>query len=140
MNPQEVIISQDLERDLSAAIQRVRPDRLFVLTDTTTREVCWPVVASFQCLAAAEIITIGATDEAKTLETLVSVWTALGEGGATRHSMLINLGGGMVTDRGGFAASTFRRGIAYISVPLPLLAMGVARVGVLPSTQDRALR
>lgn len=140
MNPQEVIISQDLERDLSAAIQRVRPDRLFVLTDTTTREVCWPVVASFQCLAAAEVITIGATDEAKTLETLASVWTALGEGGATRHSMLINLGGGMVTDLGGFAASTFKRGIAYINVPTTLLAMVDASVGGKTGINFRGLK
>ena len=57
------------------------------------------------------------------------VWTALQQGGATRHSLLINLGGGMVTDLGGFAASTFKRGIDFINIPTTLLAMVDASVG-----------
>ena len=65
----------------------------------------------------------------KNLETLAAVWQALSEKGASRHSLLINLGGGMVTDLGGFAASTFKRGIAYINVPTTLLAMVDASVG-----------
>lgn len=65
----------------------------------------------------------------RSLETLASVWQALSEKGATRHSLLINLGGGMVTDLGGFAASTFKRGIAYINIPTTLLAMVDASVG-----------
>ena len=77
---------------------------------------------------AAEII-IGAEDVHKNLETLASVWQALSEQGATRHSLLINLGGGMVTDLGGFAAATFKRGIAYINIPTTLLAMVDASVG-----------
>ena len=140
MLSQEVIISHDLEHDLATAIDRTKPDRLFVLTDTTTRELCWPVVASFDCLHEAQPITIGATDEAKTLETLAAVWTALGEGGATRHSMLVNLGGGMVTDLGGFAASTFKRGIAYVNVPTTLLAMVDASVGGKTGINFRGLK
>ena len=53
------------------------------------------------CLKEAQVITIGTTDSNKTLDTLVAVWEALQQGGATRHSLLINLGGGMVTDLGG---------------------------------------
>ena len=71
----------------------------------------------------------GAEDVHKTLETLASVWQVLSEKGATRHSLLINLGGGMVTDLGGFAAATFKRGIAYINIPTTLLAMVDASVG-----------
>jgi len=56
-------------------------------------------------------------------------WEALQLGGATRHSLLINLGGGMVTDLGGFAASTFKRGINFINIPTTLLAMVDASVG-----------
>jgi 3-dehydroquinate synthase len=74
-------------------------------------------------------ITIGAGDVHKTLETLVSVWQILSDKGASRHSLLINLGGGMVTDLGGFAAATFKRGFAYINVPTTLLAMVDASVG-----------
>lgn len=126
---QDVIICQNLEADLAAAIARCPHDRLFVLVDTTTRELCWPVVSNFACLEGAQLITIGATDEHKTLETLASVWTALQQGGASRHSLMVNLGGGMVTDLGGFAASTFKRGFQYINIPTTLLAMVDASVG-----------
>ena len=126
---QDVIICQNLEADLAAAISRCPHDRLFVLVDTTTRELCWPVVSDFACLEGAQLITIGATDEHKTLDTLASVWTALQQGGATRHSLMVNLGGGMVTDLGGFAASTFKRGFQYINIPTTLLSMVDASVG-----------
>lgn len=66
---------------------------------------------------------------AQNLETLAYVWKELGDKGASRHSLLINLGGGMVTDLGGFAASTFKRGIKYINIPTTLLAMVDASVG-----------
>ena len=134
---QNIIISRNLHADLSAAIGRVQPDRLFVLADTTTRDLCWPLIRE-SC--DATLITIGATDEAKTLDSLASVWTALGDGGATRHSLLINLGGGMVTDLGGFAASTFKRGIAYINIPTTLLAMVDASVGGKTGINFRGLK
>ena len=137
---QNVIISKDIQAELSAAISTVSPDRLFVLADTTTARVCWPVVKDFPCLAGAQLITIGASDEAKTLETLARVWTALGEGGATRHSMLINLGGGMVTDLGGCAASTFKRGIAFVNIPTTLLSMVDASVGGKTGINFRGLK
>ncbi|KAA6324254.1 3-dehydroquinate synthase, partial [termite gut metagenome] len=59
----------------------------------------------------------------------IGVWQVLSDKGATRYSLLINLGGGMVTDLGGFAAATFKRGIAYINIPTTLLAMVDAAVG-----------
>jgi len=129
MVKQEVIISQHLQKDIEDAIRRQPHDRLFVLTDTTTIRLCWPLVSSFPCLAAAQMITIGDTDDNKTLDSLAHVWTSLQQGGATRHSLLVNLGGGMVTDLGGFAASTFKRGIAYINVPTTLLSQVDASVG-----------
>ena len=129
MNRQEVVLSTNLEQSLSAAVGQVEHDRLFVLTDETTLRLCWPLVSGLGCMADARMITIGATDEHKTLESLAAVWTALQQGGATRHSLLVCLGGGMVTDLGGFAASTFKRGMAYINVPTTLLAMVDAAVG-----------
>lgn len=129
MVQQDVVISQNLEKDLEKAISRCPHDRMFVLTDTTTLELCWPVLKDFPCVQNAQMITIGATDENKTLESLASVWTALQQGGGTRHSLMINLGGGMVTDLGGFAASTFKRGIQYINIPTTLLSMVDASVG-----------
>ena len=129
MRQQEIIISRQLEKDLEQALGRQAYDRLFVLTDETTHEKCWPLLSGFPFMRQAEVLTIGATDEHKNLETLAAVWTALGEKGGTRHSLLVNLGGGMVTDLGGFAASTFKRGIPYLNIPTTLLAMVDAAVG-----------
>lgn len=77
----------------------------------------------------ANLITIKANDINKSLESVSHVWSELQRMGATRHSCLINLGGGMVTDLGGFAASTFKRGIDFINIPTTLLAMVDASVG-----------
>ena len=114
---------------MGRAVGSCRHDRLFVLTDTTTLRLCWPLVSSFPCLDASQMITIGDTDENKTLASLAHVWEALQQGGATRHSLLVNLGGGMVTDLGGFAASTFKRGISFINIPTTLLSQVDASVG-----------
>jgi 3-dehydroquinate synthase len=129
MNKQEVIISEDIEKELSAAIAKCQFDKLFILVDTSTKTKCIPIVENFNCLKGAQLIVIGATDVYKTLETLALVWTELGNGGGSRHSLLINIGGGMVTDLGGFAASTFKRGINYINIPTTLLSMVDASVG-----------
>ena len=129
MDRQKVIISQDLQKVLSEAIAACPHDKLFVLVDKTTEQLCLPVVSSFLCMEEAHPIAIGATDTHKTLDTLSHVWSELQRMGATRHSLMINLGGGMVTDLGGFAASTFKRGINYINIPTTLLSMVDASVG-----------
>ena len=126
---QRVIISQDIEHDLAQAITETEHDRVFVLTDDITQECCLPKVASLFAKHNATTITIRHDDTNKTLATLADVWTALQRGGATRHSLLVNLGGGMVTDLGGFAAATFKRGINFINIPTTLLAMVDAAVG-----------
>ena len=126
---QLVILSNNLEAELEAAIGRCPHDRLFLLVDTTTERLCLPVVRDYACLAGAHVIVIGDTDENKTLESLAHVWEELQKGGGTRHSLMVNLGGGMVTDLGGFAASTFKRGIQYINIPTTLLSMVDASVG-----------
>ncbi len=129
MDEQKVIISKNLEQTLSTAIANIGPDRLVVLCDETTRRLCWPVVSHYECLQGATHIDIKAGDEHKTLESLTHVWEELQRLGATRHSLLVNLGGGMVTDLGGFAASTFKRGLHLINIPTTLLAMVDASVG-----------
>jgi 3-dehydroquinate synthase len=126
---QRVIFSKNLQEELAMAIAECHHDKIFVLTDETTAVCCWPVIQSYLCLKGAQVITIPASDTHKDLDSLAQVWTALGKNGATRHSLLINLGGGMVTDLGGFAASTFKRGINFINIPTTLLAMVDASVG-----------
>ncbi|WP_028904518.1 MULTISPECIES: 3-dehydroquinate synthase [unclassified Prevotella] len=129
MSPQKVIISDQLDRALAEAISECDHDVTFVLADQTTADCCLPVVETFDCLKGAKRIVIEATDTHKNLDSLSHVWQALSEGGATRHTLLINIGGGMVTDLGGFAASTFKRGINYINIPTTLLSMVDASVG-----------
>lgn len=126
---QKVIVSGNLERDLVNAIAECEHDKIFILTDQTTHDMCLPKFQNFLCLKGAQSIVIKAGDTNKTLDSLAEVWTALSQGGATRHSLMINLGGGMVTDLGGFAASTFKRGIDFINIPTTLLAMVDASVG-----------
>lgn len=126
---QKVVISGNLERDLVSAISECEHDRIFVLTDETTQQLCWQKIKNFKALKDCTPIIIKATDTHKDLDTLSQVWQALSNGGATRHSLMINLGGGMVTDLGGFAASTFKRGIDFINIPTTLLAMVDASVG-----------
>ena len=126
---QRVIISTHLENELVSALSECEHDKLFVLTDTTTQELCLPVLQKFYCMKEAKVITIPASDSHKDIESLMMVWKGLQEGGASRHSCMINLGGGMVTDLGGFAASTFKRGINFINIPTTLLAMVDASVG-----------
>ena len=94
---QKVVISGNLERDLVNAISECEHDRIFVLTDETTQQLCWPKIKNFKALRNSTPIIIKATDTHKNLDTLSQVWQALSNGGATRHSLMINLGGGMVT-------------------------------------------
>ena len=126
---QRIIISKHLEEELAVAISECEHDRVFVLVDSTTKAQCWPVVSGFFSLRNAHVIEIAPTDMHKDINQVIAVWQALGNQGATRHSCLINLGGGMVTDLGGFAASTFKRGIDFINIPTTLLAMVDASVG-----------
>lgn len=125
---QQIILSTSICDELTALCD-TKADKLFVLTDTTTHEKCLPLLSGCEALKEAVHIVIGATDTHKTLDTLAYVWQQLGHGGGSRHSLMVCLGGGMVTDLGGFAASTFKRGIRFINIPTTLLAMVDAAVG-----------
>ncbi|MDR0745354.1 MAG: 3-dehydroquinate synthase [Mediterranea sp.] len=129
MNRQEVILSEDLATCLKHATDQCPHDKLFILTDEHTSRLCMPRLREIDDLPEMNEIVIGAGDIHKTLDTLASVWKRLSDSEATRHSLLLNLGGGMVTDLGGFAAATFKRGFSYINIPTTLLAMVDASVG-----------
>lgn len=103
---------------------------IYILVDVNTNTHCLPhFMAQIDAETHFEIIEIEAGEQHKTIETCVGVWNALSELGADRKSLIVNLGGGVVTDLGGFVASTFKRGIKYINVPTSLLAMVDASVG-----------
>ena len=127
MSKQRIISAIKLVDTLKEQLSVIEHDRLFILTDEQTAQLCYPLVA--QAMGEAHLITIPAGDDNKHVNSLCHVWSELSSHGATRHSLLINMGGGMVTDLGGFAAATFKRGIPCINVPTTLLAMVDAAVG-----------
>lgn len=126
---QRIIKSNNPIADLATIISEIRHDRLFVLTDEHTARLCLPLIESLPVIQEAGQIVIPPNDTGKTLENLARIWSHLTRNGATRHSLLINLGGGMITDIGGFAAATFKRGISYVNIPTTLLGAVDAAVG-----------
>lgn len=123
------LLSSRITADIDRLVDSNAPDRVFVLVDENTRRLCLPMLAGSRAVSDAQTIVIPAGEAHKTINTLQGVWTELSQGGATRHSCLINVGGGVVTDLGGFAAATFKRGIAFVNIPTTLLAMVDASVG-----------
>jgi 3-dehydroquinate synthase len=128
-NNNSVIYSKKLASDVNALLQGVSSEQLFILTDEHTKIHCLPLLQSEGALKNAKVYTMPCGDHYKTIETVVDIWKFLGENGGTRKSMLINLGGGVVTDLGGFVANTFKRGIRFINIPTTLLSMVDAAVG-----------
>jgi 3-dehydroquinate synthase len=103
---------------------------VFILVDENTHEYCLPLfLPKVASNAVIEIIELESGEENKNIETCSQVWSVLSELGADRKSLMINLGGGVLTDMGGFIAATFKRGIQFINVPTTLLAMVDASVG-----------
>ncbi len=117
-------------RSLNSHLAKKRYSIVFILVDENTHELCLPqFMAEIEGDYQFEIIEIASGEVHKTIETCVGVWEALSELGADRKSILINLGGGVLTDLGGFVASTFKRGIDFINVPTTLLSMVDASIG-----------
>ena len=116
---------------LNTYIKTTNPSKIFILVDTNTHEYCLPNFLS-QLESGniiVEVMEMPEGEDHKTIDICTGVWEAMSEYGADRKSLMINLGGGVVTDLGGFVASTYMRGIDYINVPTSLLAMVDASVG-----------
>lgn len=126
---QKVYITQNLVEDLRKECDGRPSSGVFILVDENTHRLCLPLFMKDDFFGRVTVIEIKANDDHKTLESLASVWTSLQKNRATRKSLMINLGGGMVTDLGGFAASTFKRGMEYVNVPTTLLGAVDAAVG-----------
>lgn len=103
--------------------------QLFVLTDSHTAEYCLPILADSIGQIPYHLLTIEAGEQSKNLASVQAVWDFMLKHRATREAVLINLGGGMITDLGGFAAATYMRGIRFVNIPTTLLAMVDASSG-----------
>jgi 3-dehydroquinate synthase len=103
---------------------------IFILVDENTKHHCLPALISYTpSLQSAHIIEIKSGEDQKSIETATYIWSQLSEYNGGRDSLLINLGGGAITDMGGFVAATYKRGIPYINVPTTLVGMADAAMG-----------
>ncbi len=104
--------------------------KLFILVDTHTNDFCAPLFLSeLATEIPLELIEIEPGEEQKNIATCVELWQILTDLGADKKSLLLSLGGGVLSDIGGFVAVTFKRGIDFIAVPTTLLAMVDAAIG-----------
>ncbi len=125
-----IISGKEWARRLNSQLEKKKYTQHFILCDENTLQHCLPIlVTSCPALAAAQIIEIEAGEQSKSIEIAVNIWHTLSEHKADRHSLLVNLGGGVVTDLGGFCASVYKRGIPFINIPTSLLGMADASVG-----------
>jgi 3-dehydroquinate synthase len=115
---------------LNLHLKETKYSSLFIIVDSFTNEVCLPKFLTYlETDLVIEIIEFDAGEANKNIDTCVEIWKVLTELGADRKSLVLNLGGGVVTDLGGFVASTFKRGVDFIHIPTTLLSMVDASVG-----------
>ena len=128
MNPQ-ILFTNEVAKAIDCIVEELNPSNTFILTDTNTNQLVLSLLTDSTTIAVASMISIDAGEANKNIESLAHVWKHLSENNANRNSLLINIGGGMITDLGGFAAATFKRGIRFINVPTTPLAAVDAAVG-----------
>ncbi|QCX52316.1 3-dehydroquinate synthase [Elizabethkingia sp. JS20170427COW] len=115
---------------LNQYISENQPSLLLILVDENTHEHCLPtLLGNLETDIPFEIIEIEPGEEVKNIETATLLWEVLTDFGTDRNALMINLGGGVITDMGGFVASTYKRGIKFINIPTTLLAMVDASIG-----------
>lgn len=130
MKHQDLIFTNDVATHIDGLVDGFNPSKVFVLVDENTNRCVLPQLANeSNAIKNASIIVIEAGDVNKNIDSLMHIWGRLVDGGATRKSVLINLGGGVITDIGGFAGASFKRGIRFINVPTTLLSAVDAAVG-----------
>ncbi|MEN8118789.1 MAG: 3-dehydroquinate synthase [Bacteroidota bacterium] len=122
------IIFSNKRSDLKLLLKGYNDRQIFILVDENTRQFCYPQVEEF-LPKNIQLISIKSGEENKNIELVKNIWESLSKNGADRKSLLINLGGGVIGDMGGFAASTFKRGIDFINLPTTLLSQVDASVG-----------
>ncbi|MBC34963.1 MAG: 3-dehydroquinate synthase [Bacteroidetes bacterium] len=126
---QYIVFDNSTFESLNSFLSDSDHDKLFILVDEKTRKHCLPKLAEIPAISLACTIEIKSGEEHKTLQTCEYIWNDLTANNASRNSLLINLGGGVIGDMGGFAASCYKRGMRFINIPTTLLAIVDASVG-----------
>ena len=123
-----IFFGPDALTALGELLRRPAVSQVFVLTDSNTGRLCYPLLQPY-LPTEHTVIELPAGEEAKTLASCETVWSELTDRRADRHAVLMNLGGGVLTDLGGFCAALYKRGIRFVQVPTTLLAQVDASVG-----------
>lgn len=124
-----IVFSQHIDIELRKIVQKYPDGKVFLLTDETAAGYCIPLIQTALDEFSIKQFAIPSGEENKTIQSVGLVWDFMTNSGADRKSLLINLGGGMLTDLGGFAASTFKRGMDFVNIPTTLLAQVDASLG-----------
>lgn len=129
-NGYSIYFNEKGHEEINQVIIQNNYSSLFILVDEHTNEHCLPkFLPNLETEIPIEIIEIESGEGTKNITTCVEIWSILSDLGADRKSLIINLGGGVITDIGGFIASTFKRGIDFINIPTTLLGMVDASIG-----------
>ena len=125
-----IVLGNEALKQLTVFLKKTKYSSYFILCDENTLQHCLPeLVLSCKLLKDAEIIEIESGESSKSIEIVTHCWQTLLENNADKNTLLINLGGGVVSDLGGFIAATYKRGIDFVNIPTTLLAMADASVG-----------
>lgn len=127
MSETNIYFTQDIGTILRDFLSKTNYSKVMVLVDENTRQLCLPKI--LEAIGHATLIVIKSGEEQKTLTTCTQIWQALTDAQLDRKALLINLGGGVIGDMGGFCAATYKRGIDFIQIPTTLLSQVDASVG-----------
>lgn len=126
----DIRITNNIGSEINSIISKYPQDKVFIVVDEHTRKSCLPIMLNLlPSISSFPVLEILSGEENKSLDSVIRVWNFLEENKADRKSLLINLGGGMLSDLCGFAASCFKRGLHFVNVPTTLLSQVDASVG-----------
>lgn len=127
MIPPNLVFSKKISSDIASYLSSTNFPSVAVLCDENTNKFCYPIIKS--SLPKHYLITIPPGEENKNLDGCTKIWKEMTKSGLDRKSLMINLGGGVIGDMGGFCASVFKRGIEFINLPTTLLSQVDASIG-----------
>jgi 3-dehydroquinate synthase len=124
----KTLIPDNISEKLIEIVSKFNSDKIFILVDENSEKYCYPIISDVFS-NTPQIIKIKSGEKEKNIDTAIDIWNFLSMNKCDRNSLLINLGGGVITDIGGFVASTFKRGINFINIPTTLLSQIDAAIG-----------
>lgn len=123
----ESVVIAPISESLSGFLSSSEYSKVFLITDNNTKKHCYPLLKAI--LPGHSIVNVPSGESNKLLSTCEKIWDAMTKEALDRHALVINVGGGVIGDMGGFCAAVYKRGIDFIQVPTTLLSQVDASVG-----------